>query len=404
MIVIYTILVTDNDELIVSTPMRRIMQKSKLYDYLHFLVPQFYNGFPMKDTTVLMEYTLPLSHSQRSEFLHMSEDLYKDMIEYRLPIDTKLTEEAGDVEIELTFYDVSLDNQQVRKTSKCNITITPISAWSELVPDDALAAIDQRIIQLMAANKQLLDMQISYDEKKADDIALEGNIISLIGKGNKIGTEIDLTNISLPQVNINKDNIDKLLGDGDGSVKKQIADLKLVLEQLIESSDRVITDRVLNNETAIEKLNGTGNGSIKKSIDDAINNFATEISDDGTINTFKELIDYCAANSSDVADMISKITSNTESLKTLVDLIGVIPEGTDVRNVIDYIDFKVDSIDFSVDIKNAKEEAISKSKEYIDEKLNNTKQIIDTLTQNLNEDISENEITLLFREEDYNGN
>ena len=37
--------------------------------------------------------------------------------------------------------------QQVRKTSPTTIKILPISAWSDVIADSALGAIDQRLIQ-----------------------------------------------------------------------------------------------------------------------------------------------------------------------------------------------------------------------------------------------------------------
>ena len=42
---------------------------------------------------------------------------------------------------------------------------------------------------------------------------------------------------------------------------------------------------------------------------DAVNEFAEKVSDDGTVNTFKELVDYVAAHAPEAADMASDITS-----------------------------------------------------------------------------------------------
>lgn len=50
------------------------------------------------------------------------------------------------------------------------------------------------------------------------------------------------------------------------------------------------------NRVAIEILNGAGEGSVDKKIADAINEFATQISDNGTIDTFKELLEFAAVN------------------------------------------------------------------------------------------------------------
>lgn len=189
----FTILVNQNNELVVSPTSGRIMQRSNLVDSLHFLVDQKYNDIPMKDCTVVMEYILPVSKKYRSEFLVASEELYKDYVEYTLPFDTKLTSEAGDIEVQLTFLRVDLDNQEVRKTSVCKIPITPIADWAQLIPDEALTALDQKVVKLMAANQQLIDLQQSYIDEKADDLSYEDGKLSLTANGHKIGTEHAIT-------------------------------------------------------------------------------------------------------------------------------------------------------------------------------------------------------------------
>lgn len=67
--------------------------------------------------------------------------------------------------------------------------------------------------------------------------------------------------------------------------------------------------RVGSTEASIQTLNGdsTVEGSVDKKITDAINSFATEISEDGTINTFRELVDYVATHGGEAAEMASAI-------------------------------------------------------------------------------------------------
>lgn len=158
----YTILVTDGHELR-ATQRERIMQRSSLVDKFHFLVPPNYDSLDMSATTVCMEYLTPASREYRSEILVASEELYKDHLEFIVPMDTKLTREPGDLEIQLTFTMVSMNadgtvNQYVRKTSPTTITIVPIAAWADVIPDDALTALDQRLIALNAMANQLADI------------------------------------------------------------------------------------------------------------------------------------------------------------------------------------------------------------------------------------------------------
>ena len=160
----YTILVTSNNELVTSVK-ERIMQRSKLVDNLHFLVDPEYNDLSMEDFTVTLEYILPISKEYKTETLVLSEELYKDRLEYKLPFDTNLTKEAGKVEMQLTFTCVDMDEsgngiQRVRKTSPTTIEIIPISAWADIIPDSALSALDQRLIKQDAQIKALAELVI----------------------------------------------------------------------------------------------------------------------------------------------------------------------------------------------------------------------------------------------------
>ena len=78
--------------------------------------------------------------------------------------------------------------QYSRKISPCFLNIIPVAAWSNMVPDAELAAIDQRILKLDAIANQLADTQDAVIDTKADDISYEGNTIQLLANGKKIGT------------------------------------------------------------------------------------------------------------------------------------------------------------------------------------------------------------------------
>ena len=71
-----------------------------------------------------------------------------------------------------------------------------------------------------------------------------------------------------------------------------------------------LVDRVQTLEDKVDVLNGaeTVEGSIKKTVTDAINAFATQVSDDGVINSYKELIDYAAQHGGEVATMNANIS------------------------------------------------------------------------------------------------
>lgn len=194
----YTILLTESNELF-ATVRERIMQRSKLVDSFQILTDQNYKGINMADFTVMMEYLLPVSREYKSEILVKADELYMDKLVYTVPFDTCLTREAGDIEIQLTFVKVVLDargnaTQYVRKTSPATITITPISAWSDIIADSALTAIDQRLIQVDAMINAMSDMNQVIYETKADNMRFDtkGQYIQLTANGSPIGDKVFL--------------------------------------------------------------------------------------------------------------------------------------------------------------------------------------------------------------------
>ena len=219
----YTILVTDDNELKVTVK-ERIMQRSKMVDSFHFLVKQMYKGtIDMTGFTVTMEYKLPVSNEYAtkdiSEDLVLTVDeegntvLYKDnMLEYKLPFDTNLTAEAGEVEMQLTFTKSEMDTegvvtQYVRKTSPCKITIVPVAAWSNVIPDKALTALDQRILKVDEQIKALSDSAMLLVQDKADNIVLdtETNEIYLTANGEPIGDRITIDELGDTLVEVHED-------------------------------------------------------------------------------------------------------------------------------------------------------------------------------------------------------
>lgn len=196
----YTLLINENNE-IVTTVKERIMQRSKLVDGLHFLMSPIYKGINMSDFTATMEYVLPVSREYKTETLIKSDVLYKGQLEYILPFDTCLTKEAGSIEIQLTFTKVSLDadgnsKQQVRKAGPAIITIVPISAWSDIIPDSALSALDQRIIMIDAMMNAANEFNQHLYDTKADNIYYdkEGQFAQLTANGKPIGDQITFNN------------------------------------------------------------------------------------------------------------------------------------------------------------------------------------------------------------------
>lgn len=198
----YTFLIGDDNTLTASVT-ERIMERSKMVDNMHFLADQIYKDVNMSDFTVMLEYVLPISKKYKTEFLKKSENLYKNKLEYLLPFDTNLTSEAGDIEIQLTFTKVEMNSegktiQYVRKVGPGIVHIIPISKWSDIIPDEALSTLDQRIIALEALNKAMTDRFNINLDNKADNLMYDDeHRIQLTSNGMPIGNAIKITTESV---------------------------------------------------------------------------------------------------------------------------------------------------------------------------------------------------------------
>lgn len=208
----YTILVCD-DNTLYSSEKEVIMHRSKLVDKLRFIVHSTYKDIDMTDTSVVMEYLLPVSKKYKSEHLILSEERYKDCyLQYILPFDTNITSEAGKVEVQLTFIKTELDEngkgiQRVRKTSPTAINITPIMAWSDIIPDEALTSLDQRILYQDAQIRALNDLANAFDSSMVDNLVYDSTdeTLQLTSKGNGVGDKVsvrDMIDDGIPVVDL----------------------------------------------------------------------------------------------------------------------------------------------------------------------------------------------------------
>lgn len=192
----YVILIND-DNTMTTTQKRRIVQRSKLVDDLWFLVKPEYNGFNMSDFTVLLEYLSPISKKYRTEFLNLSEADYNGYLRYTMQIDTAITAEAGTVEFQISFLKTSIDadgnsGQHVRKITGGSIRVDPITAWSDIIPDSALTALDQRIIKMDAQINAINEVSEIISMTKADNFIFNKDTseLQLTADGDPIGDKV----------------------------------------------------------------------------------------------------------------------------------------------------------------------------------------------------------------------
>lgn len=82
-------------------------------------------------------------------------------------------------------------------------------------------------------------------------------------------------------------------------------------------TDTLANNAVKANTDAIAKLNGTGDGSVTKKVNDAIDTFATNLSENGKVDTFAELVNYVAEHGTQVTGMLDDISENASAIEAL---------------------------------------------------------------------------------------
>lgn len=208
------IILVEQDNSLYGTKKERIMQRSTGVDSLMFIVDPIYRDVhDMTNASVVMEYLLPVSKTYKTEYLTLSDERYNNhYLQYKLPFNTKLTSEAGRIELQLTFVYTDLDIngkgiQKIRKTSTITIDIVPISAWSDIVPDAALSSLDQRLLKLDAQMRGLNEYMDVIDNKSADNLVYDSTDDTLqlyangVGIGNKVSVR-DMIDDGIPVVDL----------------------------------------------------------------------------------------------------------------------------------------------------------------------------------------------------------
>lgn len=190
-------------------------------------------------------------------------------------------------------------------------------------------------------------------------------ILALLEQKETVGTaqtKIDeLKKTELKNIN---DALDKLNGDEntEDSVRALIKSVKAELEAKIKSAtydDSKIKSDVEANTTAIATLNGNAQteGSVAKQVADAVAKIIAEAPE--AYDTLKEIATWISTHENDASAMNQTIQTNKTDIANLVKLVGSLPEGSESKTIVEYINSKVASVDFTAAIATAKQEAIS---------------------------------------------
>lgn len=131
---------------------------------------------------------------------------------------------------------------------------------------------------------------ISRVKANEDSIkAINADILSITGGNGSINAQITntITNLNLPNTY-----------DTKGAAEKALSDAKDYADGL----DVAMGMRV----SALELIDHQG------IVDDAINEFATKLSDDNTVNSYKELIDYAAEHGAEFTSLVGTVNEKAD--------------------------------------------------------------------------------------------
>lgn len=205
---------------------------------------------------------------------------------------------------------------------------------SKLTKLAALKALAQKVKSSYALQKDLTALSERVNDlvtaggepNKLEGIKVNGALLTLTDKIADILIQESTANgnISVNNVDVPIHGLAALAYKSEVSESDLAATLKAILDAKAKQAD-------------LDTLTGTGEGSISKMIDAAINKFATDVTDDNVVNSYKELIDWVAAHGPEATQMASGISENKTAIANLKTLVGTLPEGATSTTVVAYI-------------------------------------------------------------------
>ena len=251
------ILYLNNHDELKYTKKDVIMQRSNLINKLRILIPRYYGttvnteeDVDMLDGfEVYLHYVTPISKHHKMIPLTLENENFNNsstnteiVMSYKIPLTLELTAESGNLEVWLAFYkvDISINDENklqmdtpVRISKSCQIPITKVSDYDDLMVSMEHSAITNKILEL----KKLINLANESDQDLTEFIPTDVQItehddkIHLINKDDlPIGNGISMGDIAQ---NVGIKNVGE---DSDG-VQDGVTDLDAALEQPSDNED-----------------------------------------------------------------------------------------------------------------------------------------------------------------------
>lgn len=182
----------NDDKSLTATVVTTLYQREKLADKIQILIPPNYGELDLSEFTATLKY-VDQANVPHAEILKKDAELYKEHIRYVLPVDTELTQYAGDITIRLTFTKTDMEARKVFvvHTGELVIKISPLKDYYSFVPDESLEFVDQIVSDLQNKISALDKIADIYDKTKADNIQIKnGKTLQLLSNHIPIGDEV----------------------------------------------------------------------------------------------------------------------------------------------------------------------------------------------------------------------
>lgn len=182
----------NDDKSLTATVVTTLYQREKLADKIQILIPTNYGELDLSEFTATLKY-VDQANVPHAEILKKDAELYKEHIRYVLPVDTELTQYAGDITIRLTFTKTDMEARKVFvvHTGELVIKISPLKDYYSFVPDESLEFVDQIVSDLQNKISALDKIADIYDKTKADNIQIKnGKTLQLLSNHTPIGDEV----------------------------------------------------------------------------------------------------------------------------------------------------------------------------------------------------------------------
>ena len=201
----YTLKINE-DNTVTTTVKEKLVERSNYVDNIQIVTSKLYREqIDMTDCTVYMRYVLPVTNKIKITQLTLNDANYEtDYLQYVIPADAYITAEAGDIEVSFTFLKLVSNEDDsttsyVRKTQSGVIHISPLAAFAKFEPHEMLDEVDQRLIQMIALEKDMLALSEATYNGMVQDIHINDKTrkaVLIDREGNDTGDGIEINDLS----------------------------------------------------------------------------------------------------------------------------------------------------------------------------------------------------------------